>query len=130
MLQLGDNVVLNALEKAKEEEDNLERMTSCKITVQSVRLNLNSFSEYQLMKDFRFLLPGVRKISDKLRWPGVTTRNSYVCDQLIACALFLYKRATTSRWYVIELKFGMCTSRCPKYSGNWRSYSMKTLYIC
>lgn len=109
-LELDDELFLQALKKAHQEKENEGRMIMRRNQIRSINFNLNALSELQLMKDFRFLLPEINKISVSLGWSGVTMRNSYVCEPVLACALFLYRLATITRWFECETKFGMYTS--------------------
>jgi len=64
-----------------------------------------------MLKDFRFKLPEIAKITDKLQWSGVTERNGYRCAPIAATCVMLYRFATTTRRYECDIKFGMFTSQ-------------------
>lgn len=110
-LGLSTLLFLKAVNKAYSEHSNIIGMMRRKGEVQNVNFNLNSMSDYEMLKDFRFLLPEIKKLSDMLGWNGVTARNSYVCEPILACAIFLLRMATPTRWYDCELKFGMYSSK-------------------
>eukprot|EP00171_Calliarthron_tuberculosum_P002822 IDg2822t1 len=89
LLGLSDGTVSNAIAHARKEHNNIR----------------------QLLTDFRFKLAEMKKICDVLSWHGVTARNSYVCEPMVACAVLLFRLATPQRWYDSELKFGMFSSQ-------------------
>ena len=72
----------------------------------TVQFNLNAFSEAQLLKDFRFFLPEISRISDSLCRSGIAKQNLSKCNTLIACVIALYRLSTTARWNECEIKFG------------------------
>lgn len=108
---LSEELVVKAMDKAKEEHENVKKMMVRKSHIQAVYFNLNTMSEQQQLKDFRFLLPEIRKISETLDWNGVTSRNLYACESTLACSIFLFRLATNGRWYDCESKFGMHSSK-------------------
>ena len=79
--------------------------------IQTVSFNLNSFSDLHLKTDFLFFLPEIGKFTKYLSCSGSTSRSRYVCEPNIATVIFLYRIATSSRWYNTELKFGLQSSK-------------------
>lgn len=106
-LGVTEPLVLQAITGARQEHENVLRLIRRRRHVQSINFNWNNFADDHLLRDFRFRLTEIKKISDTLKWPGVTQRSSYICDPMIACAVMLFRLATTTRWYDAEIKFGM-----------------------
>ena len=77
-LGLSNELVLSALERALQEEQNVQKMSSRKRQVCTVFFNINSLSESQTSNDFRFLVPEISTICQSMNWCGATNRNSYV----------------------------------------------------
>eukprot|EP00171_Calliarthron_tuberculosum_P006166 IDg6166t1 len=79
LLELSNQLVLKATGRSQEQQVNLRNMMRRK----------------------------TERLSDMLGWLGVTSRNSYVCEPVLAFTIFLFRMATTTQWYECELKFGM-----------------------
>lgn len=110
-MNVSDVLVMNAARKSREENENAKMLMKRSKRIRNMDYNLNGLSSHQQMKDFRFLLPEIRKISDLLQWSGVTKRSRYSCEPMVATSIFLYRMSTTTRWYEIEEKFGMLSSK-------------------
>ena len=113
-MDCSDQLALKAVENAQKEHQNIEILGIRRFQVNNVSINLNSFTELQLLEDFRFRLSKFKKISQLLGWIGITARNSYVCEPTLACKIFLYRTAPTSRWYDWEPQFRMYSSQMPE----------------
>lgn len=85
-MEVSESFVIRALENAEHEHDNVIRLQSRTREVQNVSINLNTLSDLQLATDFRFRLPEISKIADKLGWRGVTSGNTYRCELVLGCA--------------------------------------------
>lgn len=106
-LELSAELVLRAIANAKREHENVTLLVRRRRHVRASSFNLNSYSESQMLMDFRFKVPEVKKITDALGWSGTSTRRGYVCDPILACCILLFRLATTQRWCDMEVKFGM-----------------------
>lgn len=77
-------LVLRAIEKVCHEYGNVRLHVQQSRQVLSVTFNLNYFYERQLLTNFRFNLPEMKKISDAICFTGVTSRSHHICEPIVA----------------------------------------------
>ena len=111
MIGLAAYVLFKAMKQAEREHDNEQNLARRSQEIRNIDFNLNAQSELEIIEDFRFRLPEVRKISSKMGCCGVTKRNMYSCDSILAYALFLHHLSKISRWHACELNFRIYTSQ-------------------
>ena len=107
----GYRSMVHALKRGRKDRNNIQNMMKRTKEIQTVTLNLNSLSELQIQKDFRFFLLETRTITENIGWSDTTSRSGCVCETTTATAMLLYKLATTSRKYDAEMKFGIHLSK-------------------
>ncbi len=78
-----------AMVKAMEESLNLERLAIRSQLISATSFNLNSYSDCQSLKDFRFTKSDICRIASTIHWTGKSQRNGYVCNQITACCIML-----------------------------------------
>ena len=78
------------------------------MSISSNSLNLNMYSDEWSLRDFRFQVKYIGRISACMGGiSGKTERNGYKCDPITACCIVLRKLASPCRWKDIEYLFGM-----------------------
>ena len=78
------------------------------MSISSNYFNLNMYSDEWSLRDFRFQVKHIARISACMGWiSGKTERNCYKCDPITACCIVLRKLASPCRWKGVEYLFGM-----------------------
>ena len=86
------------------------------INLRSLSISINSFnisiySDESALRDFRFQIKDLARISDTMGWVyGKTERNGYTCVPFTACCILLRRMASPCRWADVEYLFGMRSS--------------------
>lgn len=109
-LDVGDDFVFQTIAGVWHEEANISSLLHRSKRFSCVVLNLNSLSDLELTKDYRFKLPEMKVICDALAWGGATARNRYVCDPMVAVAVLLFRLSTPNRCFDSEMKFRLFSS--------------------
>ena len=100
-------------------------------TVSETTFDVDSLSDEECFRQFRFLKKGLNIISSIIRWSGVTKRNRYKCSPLTAACILLRRLTYPSKWKYLEEQHSMqlsaldevfheCLSHLVETHGHWR----------
>lgn len=106
LLDLDDSIVAYAQRIQHKYHQDARRLMFRSRLITSVQFNLNALSERECVENFRFKKRDVGRISEMVGWVGVSERNQYRCDPVVATCFVLHKLGTTVRWADIELTYG------------------------
>ena len=100
--------VIKACEKAKRSRRDILRIRIRSLYISCNSFNLNMYSDEWSLRDFRFQVKHIGRISACMGWiSGKTERNGYKCDPITAYCIVLLKLASPCRWKDVEYLFGM-----------------------
>lgn len=78
--------------------------------IKTCTFNINNYSEFMSLHDFRFKVTDLPKIADLLHLPNsVTKRRRYRCDSITSCCIVLKRLSSPSNWKDLETTFGMAS---------------------
>ena len=102
---------IRALRKARRTRKDIHKIKIRSISISINTFNINIYSDEWAVRDFRFQVKDISKISGAMGWfAGKTQRNGFKCPPLTACCIVLRKLSSPCRWKDVEYLFGMHSS--------------------
>lgn len=83
-----DDLIISALNKWRTLRVDLHAMKQRSKEIKRKKLCIGQSSEQQRLRDYRFHKRNIARISNMVKWPGITSRNQYSCNTITATCTF------------------------------------------
>ena len=102
------DIVSRCLSRFLAAKQDIRNISARALQTRSVCFNLNAYSEEQALQEFRFRKRDVGHVCNAIGWTGGrTNRSRYSCHSITACCILLRRLSSPSKWYDVELVFGI-----------------------
>ena len=110
-LEVSSVFVHRVLKKQRRLRYDIARINLRSLSISMNSFNINIYSDESALRDFRFQIKDIARVSDTMGWnAGKTVRNGYKCMPFTACCILLRRMASPCRWADVEYLFGMRSS--------------------
>lgn len=106
MLDVDDQLVAIAPRNKRNHRLEIRILSFRSRMIASVQFNNSSLIQHGFVEKFRLMKKDVGRLSEMVDWSGVTERNQYGCDPIVATCFVQHKLAAPVPWTDIELTYG------------------------
>ena len=98
---------LTAVRKLRHLNHEIGLQTTRSVEISTNPFNINSLSDAECYRQFRFNTIDFEKVCTLFTWNGKTSRNGYKCTTTTAACIVLRRLSYPCRWRDLEITFGM-----------------------